>query len=238
MCQFSPLPQLTGQSASHSKHEKHPFYNMPQTPTPLFFFLFFFYSSKACDGHPGRLGDTDGWVRASFLSVKYQAPVRPVNSSSHNYTNTHMHEFKEAGKPLHFCNSHVPRCVFFHSWNFPFECGDSWGKKAFIFTCMTLEAMVGRSSSLRDGYLTLWLVGGKSRCRGVKAPRLGTNNFVFIIYMTWVKEVCGRKVSSVLISLILVYLIWSCLFHSYMGCNYADLSKICVCKYIYKHTDI
>lgn len=40
------------------------------------FWIFFFYCSKACDGHPGRLCDTDGWVRASFPWVKISSPCQ------------------------------------------------------------------------------------------------------------------------------------------------------------------
>lgn len=93
--------------------------NRPATPnvknilfTTCFFIQFgvFFKPSKACDGHAGRLCDTDGWVRASFPWVKYQASVRPVNSYTHNHTNTHTVCWEAS------------RYVFFSFVSFSFEC--------------------------------------------------------------------------------------------------------------------
>lgn len=75
-------------------------------------FFYFIYSFKACDGHPGRLCDTDGWMRASFPWVKYQAPVRPVNS----FTHKHIHKLN-ARKPVwHQC---LRISIFIHSLVFP-----------------------------------------------------------------------------------------------------------------------
>lgn len=113
MCVSSHHFPPTGQSAGHSKHEKHPFYRRPPAPPPPGLFLFLqsqWWTPRETVWH--------WWLlRASFPWVKYQAPVRPVSSSTHRHTK-HTHKLKACWEA--FATPTSPDMYFVLFSSFPF----------------------------------------------------------------------------------------------------------------------
>lgn len=215
MCVSSHHFPPTGQSAGHSKHEKHPFYRRPPAPPPPGLFLFLqspWWTPRETVWH--------WWLlRASFPWVKYQAPVRPVSSSTHRHTNTHTNS-KHAGKP-----SQRPRlqiCILFYSRVFLFECqmdAMAHGKKESI--CIHTRDSWGAGETLLFAQCqVVYHLAGQGRSRRWEMAALSSGRVIlFSVGTIYRHSVCLRGLwgeshlsGSVLFSFILPDFFFSCVF--------------------------
>lgn len=167
----------------------------PNMKNILFTTSLSFLFLQACDGHPGRLCDTDGWVRASFPWVKYQASVRPVTADTHIHTSPCTQTQSMLGS---LCDAHVSRYIFF-PWVFLLSAAASWppngwdgsglrGRKK-AFTCVTHQGG-GRTLVFAWCQVVYRLASrGESRRREMAALSHSASHFVF----SWhhLQTLCG-----------------------------------------------